>query len=425
MRAAAPLGVEHPKTLAIRAGAPPRCGAVTFERLATAVLACNEIRRSGRIRTIASMPTETEGATGANPIKARRKHRGVLERLMAPKPLTLSLLAFAACSSKPSTPNGSASSDSGPPISDSGPASPDSGSAKPDSAIDGGANTAVGYFGVELIRIDLGWPQTTIVSAGLLSAEKLQVIPLETTAREGECELRAARIPFCTEPCTGDSVCVLGGVCQRRPTQIALGEVALAGLRRLDSAPSSTLVQTSQGLTIPVEELLYPPFAEGESIHWSVAATATIRAFTIDMPAINEMSGVPTTLVVSSNMPLDVSWIPPNTAVPEGQRVIVDLDFTHHAGLRGVITCTTSDDGAMTIPASLVTGLFALGTAGFPALFVTRSVRRTITVDEAQMTFEVKSEKEVYVDVPGLNSCRTQDDCPTGQRCRDDLTCGV
>jgi hypothetical protein len=178
-------------------------------------------------------------------------------------------------------------------------------------------------------------------------------------------------------------------------------------------------------MVVPNEELLYPPFAEGESIHWSVAAVGTIPAFSIDMPAISEMSVLSLNPVASTNTPLDVNWVPPSSPVPEGQGATVALDFTHHAGLRGAIICTTADDGAMTIPASLVTDLFALGTAGYPSIFVTRSARRTITVGDAQMTFEVKSWKEVLVSIPGLTSCRTADDCPVGQSCRDDYTCGA
>jgi hypothetical protein len=121
---------------------------------------------------------------------------------------------------------------------------------------------------------------------------------------------------------------------------------------------------------------------------------------------------------------LDVRWQPPVGAAPEGQRALVSLDFTHHAGLRGMISCVTADDGALTIPASLVTGLHALGMAGFPALFVTRSVTRTREVGGHRMTFEVKSEKEIYVEIPGLRSCRTPEECPAGERCRDDFTCG-
>lgn len=173
-----------------------------------------------------------------------------------------------------------------------------------------------------------------------------------------------------------------------------------------------------------MDELSYPPFFEGQAIRWSVAAVARIPDFSIDMPAIDEMTVLSLELEASPNLPLDVRWVPPSDTVPDGQRVTVRLDFTHHAGLRGVVTCTTADDGEMTIQASLVAGLSALGTAGWPALFVTRSVRRTTTVGKAQMTFEVKSEKEIYVNLPGLTSCRTEDDCPVAQRCRDNLACG-
>ncbi len=333
--------------------------------------------------------------------------------------LPLSLLVLAACSANPSTPTAAGSSDSGSPI-------PDSASPSPDSAEDAGISGPVGHFGVELYGIELMQPAATFVTAGMLTAEKPVAIPLVTASREEECELQVPRIPFCDPPCANDSLCFAEGVCQPDPAQLPLGEVTVAGLRRLDSGPSSTLVEWTDGLIIvPTDELAYPPFVEGESIRWSVGAIGTIPAFSMDMPAISEMEVLSRALAPLPNAPLEVSWVPPSTTVPDDQRVIVTLDFTHHAGLNGIITCTAVDDGALTIPASLVTGLFALGTAGYPSLFATRSVRRTMAVGDAQMTFEVWSWKEIYVSIPGLTSCRTTDECPEGQRCLDNYTCGV
>ncbi len=301
------------------------------------------------------------------------------------------------------------------------------------SALDAGADAATrvlyGYFGVELIRIDLVQPQTTAVRARLLSAEPAPTVRLRTTMTEAECALQVPDIPFCEPRCSNGATCVGEGVCAPQPTVFDLGAVSIEGLRRVDGAtlsplvPASTVFGQPTSLSIPGEQLRYPPFASGSTLQWNIAASSGLPPITMSMPTIDELRLTNSTHESAPNRPLDVRWEPPATPVPEGQRVLVSMDFTHHAGLRGAIHCETDDDGAMTIPAALVTGLHALGTAGWPALYVTRTIRRSATVAGARLVFEVKYEKEVYVTIEGLISCHEDAECPDGRRCRPNFTC--
>lgn len=293
-----------------------------------------------------------------------------------------------------------------------------------DASSDGAVSTApYAYFGLDLVRIELVQPQTTTVTAQLWSDEPAPTFPMRATMREGECELLETSIPFCPTRCSSDEVCVADGVCKRRPSLLALGAVTLSGLRRVDMASTSALTAATAGLTVPGEQLVYPPFSAGETVRWDIAPSPALDAMTVELPAIDEMRVLSLEPRSAPNQPLDVRWEPPRSPAPEGQRVLVSMDFTHHAGLRGMISCATDDDGAFTIPAALVTGLHALGAAGWPALFVTRTLRRDRTAGATRARFEIRSEKELYVAIDGLISCRDDSACPAGRTCQSNFTC--
>lgn len=311
-------------------------------------------------------------------------------------------LASTACAPRPSNSDGSGSD------------------ASSDSAV---SAAPYAYFGLDLVRVELVRPQTTTVTAQLWSDEPAPTFPMRATMREGECELLETNIPFCPTRCSSDEVCVADGVCKRRPSLLALGAVTLRGLRRVDMGSASALTAGAAGLTVPGEQLQYPPFSAGETVRWDIAASPALDALTVDLPAIDEMRVLSLEPRSAPQQPIEVRWEPPRVAVSEGQRVLVSMDFTHHAGLRGMISCATDDDGAFTIPAALVTGLHALGTAGWPALFVTRTLRRERTVGATRALFEIRSEKEIYVAIDGLISCRDDSACPAGRTCQSNFTC--
>ena len=276
------------------------------------------------------------------------------------------------------------------------------------------------------MRFELVRPQVSLVTANVFDAEPPPLFRFTTTLRDGECELLVPRISFCAQRCPSNAVCVADERCQPRPGPVDVGAITVSGLRRADMAPLSQFTAAAMGCpfsTTASSSIRRSP--QGQTIQWSIAGAGTVPALTFEMPTIDEMQVLSLAPESRPGQPLEVRWVPPVGAVPDGQRAPVSLDFTHHAGLRGMISCVTADDGATTIPAPLITGLHALGMAGFPALFVTRSVVRTREVNGHRLTFEVKSERDLYVGIPGLRSCRLPQECPEGQRCRDDFTCGA
>lgn len=291
-----------------------------------------------------------------------------------------------------------------------------------------GANTPltrVGEFRAEIVRIELSDPQTTLVTARVYDGPPPPAEFLHSTMTEGDCALKVVQIPFCQNRCGANALCVADGVCQTFPSLVDVGMVSFTGLARAMGDGPAVLTQTMNNYALEDGVLQFPAFTEGGMLGVSVAGGSGVAPFTMSIPAMDQMTVLTTMLVSRPNEAMEVRWRPPMGPVPEGQDVLVGLDFTHHAGLRGRIECVTADDGSVTLPAALVTGLHALGSAGFPTIFVTRRITRTMTVGTQQMTLSIVSEKELYVDVPGIRSCHEDTECAPGERCRMDFTCGM
>jgi len=83
-----------------------------------------------------------------------------------------------------------------------------------------------------------------------------------------------------------------------------------------------------------------------------------------------------------------------------------------------------SDAGSFSIPAALATELYKLGMSGFPTITITRRTADSTTITPGCIQFSVSSSLELEVSIVGLVSCIKDTECPTGQVCKVDLTCG-
>ena len=119
--------------------------------------------------------------------------------------------------------------------------------------------------------------------------------------------------------------------------------------------------------------------------------------------------------------PLQLTWTP--AGQPALGRIELKLDISHHGGARGKIECDVPDTGSLEIPASQVSGLLALGVAGYPTIVVTRASTATAAVSAGVISLRILSPVERAVDIEGLSSCTKDAECPTGQTCQTDLTC--
>jgi hypothetical protein len=165
-----------------------------------------------------------------------------------------------------------------------------------------------------------------------------------------------------------------------------------------------------------VPTLPYPPCSEGAAVEahadaFDLAATC--------ISALEVTSAVP--IAVMTGQPMHLAWKPPGAG--SASRIQIELEISHHGGYRGEIDCDVPDTGAFDIPEPLVTGLVALGRAGYPTVKV---ARRSIGVasKQPQVKLILSSLSELEVDT-GVISCGADSSppCPTGTTCQTDFTC--
>ncbi|MBI5518241.1 MAG: hypothetical protein HY909_31005 [Deltaproteobacteria bacterium] len=273
---------------------------------------------------------------------------------------------------------------------------------------------------MQLIAPNRGTQGFTSVSGRCQDRPTPSALLWDQRATAGDCRLLVPRVPFCSPSCGSSGVCVMDGRCEPHAVARPVGAVRVTGVRTsAGMAPwELTLVsgsyQTPGALTLP-----YPAFAEGDTLRIDAAGAGGVAPFSVETRGIVPLALTSTDLRVEMNRALDLTWTAAGVA---GSRVKVKLDISHHGGTRGMITCDTDDDGALTLAPELLTQLLALGVAGFPTVVVTRSRAGTTTVGAGSVELVVSSELETEVTIPGLRSCTSDADC-MGGTCRPDLTC--
>jgi hypothetical protein len=189
---------------------------------------------------------------------------------------------------------------------------------------------------------------------------------------DGDCALLIPSVPSCVPSCGSGAACVRENVCQRYPTALDAGTVRLAGLRGGGASEPVTLTSVANTYQRPAGlGLAYPPFSEGDAITLMSAGSANVAPFTVTSAEIAPLALAEGTIARAPGSPTTLAWTPPGP-MGAGARVRGKLDISHHGGSRGMITCETADDGSLAIAAPLVSGLIALGVAGFPSVVVTR-----------------------------------------------------
>jgi hypothetical protein len=228
-------------------------------------------------------------------------------------------------------------------------------------------------------------------------------------ASEGIFRLLTPEVPNCDEPCGGNALCVEGDTCQPYPDPVYVGMVTVNGIKTSDAGSTFTM-DTSLGAYDRSSNLAYPPFNEGDDV--SVSASGN-KPFALTVKGISTLEIENDSIVLEDGKPVTLKWTPAKSA--DNSTLSITVDISHHGGTAGIIEGECPDNGSVTIPASLITQLKALGYFGFPKIeFIRKSVARD-SATGIELIIESRATK--YVHIPGLRSCNEDTDCLPGEIC--------
>lgn len=254
------------------------------------------------------------------------------------------------------------------------------------------------------------------------TAEIAESIEWEFVREEGECELLVPAFPFCDPVCASGTVCVAGDMCVSEAQPVNIGPITVSGLLTQAGATELTVApigSKSNYLLGASDSLEYPPAEDGAP----VALTGEING----LPLSITTSGISPISVDTADLPIGgeedvvVTWAEPESGSQSEMELLVDI--SHHGGVKGKVLCTTADDGEHTIPASILNDLIDLGVAGFPTLTYHR-VARGVSAAPHEIEFRVEQNVQISVAIDGLVSCTFDEDCPDGEVCQVDRSCG-
>jgi hypothetical protein len=199
-------------------------------------------------------------------------------------------------------------------------------------------------------------------------------------------------------------VCAGPDDCRALPSLVSVGEVSLTGIG------SGLLVLSEVNKNYQYAgDIAYPGFEDGATISLT-AAGDFYSAFSISTTGVAPVMLHADEYVLASRQPLLVEWDP---GTNPAAKVTVSLNISRHGGSAGYLQCETDDSGSLTIPASPISELIALGVAGFPQLLVMRHTRAETPVTNGKVLLEVAAIANPTLGVEGLCSCFDSSDCGT------------
>jgi hypothetical protein len=286
----------------------------------------------------------------------------------------------------------------------------------PDKPVDRGysqceADTHVGNVSVVLEE------EYTAVSGTLTDG----VVPynvLEPLLTEDDCVFLYPKELFCDPACASGTTCDEDGDCVPYPRNTDAGTLTLEGL----SGPVSMDAIAPSLVYYYAGDLPHPGFNAGDPVELYASGAESYEPFSMLAFGVSALAVNQSEMPLTPDEPSTLTWTPSDSDVD--RRVLVEVNIANHGGIPARIECSTLDEGSLAIPAALVNGLLNAGYSGFPSVTVTRQSADTTSTVDGCIDFTVLSSVTLSVAIPGLVSCSSDEDCPNGQTCLPDLTCG-
>ena len=268
--------------------------------------------------------------------------------------------------------------------------------------------TRTGGFQVTLAE------EYTAVSGLVLNGIVPGNVPEEVQV-EGSCRLLRARSLYCDPGCVPGETCGDQGACVPYPESISVGTVTVDGLKE----PLSMDAKWGNNYTNP-GSMVHPGYVPGAEL--SLAADGgDYEAFVLRGVGVEALSVPNATMTVVAGEPLNLSWSP--AAVDGPAKVHIELNLNNHGATSAWISCDVDDTGSFGVSASLLDALQQIGVSGFPSLSLARRSSDHTTISVGCVEFIVASSRDVAVEIEGVKSCTSDQQCPPGQSCGVDLAC--
>lgn len=263
----------------------------------------------------------------------------------------------------------------------------------------------------------------TSVSGNVFDGPVANLTSYEDKLKSGDCALKATKTLACNPDCGSGSLCVDLNKCQLEPDAIGVGTVTFTGFKAAAGGAAAVAMNptsaTILNYQLPSEpRLAFPPSGEGELVTLQAAGSADAGPFSLSAKGIAPLVVPEDTLVLADGAPLNLQWTKAGVA---GSRMWIEVNITNHGAHAGKISCETDDDGSLVVAGNLVDGLKALGVSGFPTVDLTRISRGTGAGTGVELVFESKVTREISI--PGVISCSSDEDCPTGKTCSGLMVC--
>lgn len=240
---------------------------------------------------------------------------------------------------------------------------------------------------------------------------------LEELAADGDCRVLRRNNPFCDPGCDPGYTCDFDGECVPYPANQDLGTVSIVGMVQPVEMepvfPGNTYYDTS---------LPHPGFIAGELL-------TLLMPGGVYGPAELHGVGIEPLVLPAGTWTLDegqdftLTWDPPVGPVVRSE-VYVVIAIDQHGVSPSTLQCVFADDGEGIVSASIVSALIDVGVTGFPSGTMTRRTADHAAAGEGCFDFVVSSSQDADVEVVGHTPCISDEDCPEGQDCNEELqTC--
>ena len=242
------------------------------------------------------------------------------------------------------------------------------------------------------------------------------VVPADVpnvTMEEAGCRLLRPPELFCDPACESGDTCGAEGSCVAFPVGMSVGDVTLGGL----SAPVEITARPPSYRYFFAGDLPHPGFGPGDTVTLG-AAGGDGEPFAIAVEGVAPLEVPGPSVALATDQPVVVRWTAADGSDAVG--VEVELNIANHGGTPARILCEGDDSGELELPLALTNALLELGYSGFPSLRLTGKAE----LAAGCIDFRVQSEFVFEVEIPGLTSCSTDQDCESPETCQLDLTCG-